>query len=296
MPDPEISIILPSYNEEKVIGGLIERINKLPLEQPYEVIVVDDCSTDDTVGAAEAAGARVVRHPVNSGNGASVKSGARAARGRTLVFLDGDGQHPPEDIPKLLEHIGEYDMAVGSRTKSSDTELVRNLGNWGLRQIARIVTGRKIPDLTSGFRAVKKARFLEFYKLYPQRYSYPTTITISMLRKGRFVKFVPLDTITRREKGTSNINPVRDGAHFIIIMLRIIMFFAPHRVFLPVGGLMMLGGAGLGLYQILTYGGVFGASITLSLGGIFIMLFGLLADLISTTMRNMAGYRPDEDE
>jgi glycosyltransferase involved in cell wall biosynthesis len=214
-----------------------------------------------------------------------VKTGVRRASGEVLLFMDGDGQHAPEEIPKLLEHLGEYDMVVGARSRSSDVALVRKLGNWGLIRAARIITGHKIDDLTSGFRAVKRGKFMEFFHLYPDRYSYPTTVTIAFLKSSYFVKYVSLSDIKKRKTGTSDINAFRDGMRFVYIMVRMLMLFSPQHIFLPFGLSLLFAGTCTAVYQIIRTGGIQGMSVILFMSGIFTFLIGLIAEQISAVRR-----------
>jgi glycosyltransferase involved in cell wall biosynthesis len=283
MTEPKISVIIPAYNEAAVIGDLVRRVSKV--DDRFEIIVVDDGSKDETGSEAREAGATVVHHPYNVGNGASIRTGAIRASGDVLLFMDGDGQHPPEEIPKLLENIGEYDMVVGARNRSSDTPLIRKFGNWGLIKVAQMITGHKIEDLTSGFRAVKRDKFMEFYHLYPNRYSYPTTITISFFRCSYFIKYVHVPGIKRRETGASDISPLRDGLRFIYIMVRALMLFSPQHLFLPLGALFTLGGFCFLIYQIVATGGIRGGGIILFISGVFTFLFGLMAEQIAAIRR-----------
>ncbi|GFK94866.1 Undecaprenyl-phosphate 4-deoxy-4-formamido-L-arabinose transferase [Fundidesulfovibrio magnetotacticus] len=282
-----VSIIIPAYNEAENIGGVVSRILSLEALRGYEVVVVDDGSADDTARAAEAAGARVVRHPYNLGNGASVKSGAAAANGDVFVFMDADGQHLPEDIPKLLEHVGDYDMVVGARTSESDVSRFRAFGNRVLIATAQFLVGRKIDDLTSGFRAVKRAAFEDFAHLFPQGYSYPTTITMALFSAGRFVKYVPLPTIRRRQGGASNIQPVRDGLRFLFIMLRMIMLFNPFKVFLPLAGLFLTLGLLNGLHDAWALQKITASSMLSLILGFFLLFFGIMTDQIARTRREL---------
>ncbi|MBI5055304.1 MAG: glycosyltransferase family 2 protein [Nitrospirae bacterium] len=278
MNQNKVSIVIPAYNEASVIGDVVRKIKAV--DPSYEVIVVDDGSQDGTSSIAQDAGARIIRHPYNIGNGASIKDGARCASGDVVVFIDGDGQHPPDEIPRLLEWIGEYDMVVGARTKKSRTSKFRNIGNSMLISVAQWITGRKIDDLTSGFRAIKREHLLEYLHLFPARYSYPTTITIAMFHGGHFVKYVPIDLITQRENGKSNIKPFRDFFKFIAIIFRIIMLFSPQRLFVPLGGLLFLLGVLVSGFQLWLTGGIQAAGTTLLLSSIYIACFGLLADQV----------------
>lgn len=284
-----VSCIIPAYNEGKAIREVVSEIRAA--YPTFELIVVDDGSRDITAEVAEQAGAKVIRHTYNIGNGAAIKTGIRNATGDVIVMLDADGQHPPQEISRLLEHIGPYDMAVGARTSQSKVSKFRSFGNWGLIRIAEFLTGTEIPDLTSGFRAIKRDKVMEFIHLFPNQYSYPTTITMCMLKSGYFVKFVPMDSIRRRELGTSNIKPFRDGMKFINIMVRIIMLFDPQKVFLPLGSFCFALGIFIALVQILTKLAVTGSAVMMVLSGLLIILFGLVADQVAAIRREMSRLR-----
>ncbi|MCE3233926.1 MAG: glycosyl transferase [Vampirovibrio sp.] len=284
-----VSCIIPAYNEGEAIREVVSEIQAVYPD--FELIVVDDGSRDNTAEVAEQAGAKVIRHTYNIGNGAAVKTGIRNATGDVIVMLDADGQHPPNEIARLLQHIGPYDMAVGARTSMSKVSKFRSFGNWGLIRIAEFLTGAEIPDLTSGFRAIKRDKVMEFIHLFPNQYSYPTTITMCMLKSGYFVKFVPMDSIRRRELGTSNIKPFRDGMKFINIMVRIIMLFDPQKVFLPLGSFCFLLGILIALVQILTKLAVTGSAVMMVLSGLLIVLFGLVADQVAAVRREMSRLR-----
>jgi len=281
--DMKISVVIPAYNEEEVIGEVVKRV--FAVDRSFEVIVVDDGSSDRTAEEAEKAGARVVRNPYNVGNGATIKNGARASTGDVVVFMDGDGQHPPEQIPSLLEHIGPYDMVVGARTARSDTSRFRNVGNWGLIQVAQWITGKKIDDLTSGFRAIKREWLEEFIHLFPNGYSYPTTITIALMQSGRFVKYIPMDSIKRRETGQSNIRPFKDALKFIYIIARVIILFSPQRFFLPLSGLALAAGLTVSALQLFFLGGIMSTGVILIMSSVYIGCFGLLVEQISMLRR-----------
>lgn len=285
-----VSVVVPAYNEAATIALVVGRI--LAVDPTYEVIVVDDGSADDTAGAAEAAGATVIRHTYNLGNGASVTSGSLAASGNVVVMIDADGQHPPEAIPRLLEHIGEYDMVVGARTRNSRTSKFRNFGNYFLNMLGRWVSGHPIVDLTSGFRAIKREHLLEYIHLFPARYSYPTTITMAMIQGRHFVKYVSLDVIQRREHGKSNIRPVRDFLRFINIMMRLLILFSPQKFFIPLSIVTAVGGVGLGLFQLIERGGLFGSSQLLLLSAVYFFCFGLLAEQLAALRRQQREILP----
>ncbi|MDI6688793.1 MAG: glycosyltransferase family 2 protein, partial [Desulfobacterales bacterium] len=194
------------------------------LNRHYEIIVVDDGSDDETANKAKEAGARIISHPYNIGNGAAVKTGIRKAHGKTLVMLDGDGQHAPEDIPQLLEKLGPYDMVVGTRTGKSERSFNRTIANRIYNLFATYVCKRKIEDLTSGFRAVKAEIARRFVSLLPNTFSYPTTITMAVVRSGYSLTYVPIKT--SRRTGKSKIKPFKDGPRFFLIILKIATMFS----------------------------------------------------------------------
>lgn len=281
-----VSVVIPAFNEGETISDIVQRVLKSCPKA--EVIVVDDGSADDTAKFAEQAGAKVLRHPYNIGNGASVKQGCLNATGDIVVLMDGDGQHQPEDIPTLLAAMDDYDMCVAARTKNSKTSKFRNFGNLMLNRIATMITGMKVMDLTSGFRAVKRDCLLECVHLFPKRYSYPTTITMALAQGNHFIKYEPMDSICKREHGQSNIRPFSDFIRFINIMMRMVILFSPQKFFLPLSLASTFLGISLGLYQLWHSGGVFGASLLLILSGVSFFCFGLLAEQLSA-LRRQAG-------
>ena len=286
----DVSVIIPCFNEEESIGEVVKKVQAI--SDDFEIIVCSDGSSDRTAEVASEAGAIVVEHTYNLGNGASVKTGASHASRPYLLFMDGDLQHPPEDIPKLLEPLPEYDMVVGSRFNKCNTDNVRNFGNFCLIKVAEIVSGYEIGDLTSGFRAVKRSAFMEFYHLYPQRYSYPTTITLSLLSTGHFVMFKPIENICRRETGASNISPFKDGMRFLQIILRVVMLFSPQKIFLPIALLLVLLGSVTSGLQLMMTGGIQSTGVIIVLAGLMLFLNGLLAEQISQ-LRIGLRTRPD---
>lgn len=281
----KVSVVIPAYNEERSIAEIVRRLRAV--DDSFEIIVVDDGSSDATAALAAEAGAQVVAHPYNIGNGAAVKTGVRQASGDVVVLMDADGQHDPSDIPTLLADIGPYDMVVGARTKESEVSAFRAFGNWGLVQVANYLAGMRIPDLTSGFRSIKRERMVEFLHLLPNTFSYPTTITLALLKSGYPVKWVPLKSIKKREQGESKIKPIRDGLRFVNIMLRVVMLFDPQKVFLPASGLLLVAGAMLIVYNVWATGGVQESSMLLIITGVFTFFFGLLAEQIAHLRREV---------
>ena len=281
----KFSIIIPAYNEEENIGKLIDAIKKCNFD--CEIIVVNDGSTDKTEEMAKAHGATIVRHPYNLGNGASIRSGIEASNSEVLVFMDADMQHEPQDIPQLLMDIGEYDMVVGARTKESYASGFRQIGNLILIKLAGYLTGKSILDLTSGFRAVKRDVALKFKYLFPQRYSYTTTLTLAMFMDGYFIKYTPLRTIKKREGGISKIRPFRDGFRFINIIMRMVMLFNPQKIFLPASLIFLVTGL------IMTIGDIRNkniqeSTILIIIVGTFLFFFSFVADQIAHIQRQLS--------
>jgi len=279
---PAISVVIPAYNEKEGIATVVTNIqNAMDLmNRLYEIIVVDDGSEDETADRARRAGARVISHPYNIGNGAAVKTGIRAARGEILVILDGDGQHDPTDISRLIEKVGPYDMVVGARTSESETSLHRNLANRIYNRLATYVCGRKIEDLTSGFRAINARIARSFVYLLPNTFSYPTTITLAVVRSGHSLAYVPIKASKR--SGKSKIKLLRDGARFFLIIVKIATLFAPMRIFIPVSVSMFLTGFIWGLVKILVYGGRYGpTSAMLMTMAVVIFMVGLVSEQVA---------------
>jgi len=273
----EVSIVIPAFNEAAAIGTCVRDL--LSAAAWREIVVVDDGSTDGTAAAAEGAGARVVRHPYNKGNGAAVKSGIRAITGPYVLIMDGDGQHQPADARRITERLGEYDLVVGARTTGSQAGMTRQAGNALLNRLAGLLTERDIPDLTSGFRGARRECLLEFLHLLPNGFSTPTTTTMAFIRAGYSVAFEPIQARTR--VGTSKIRLSRDGPRFLLIMLRVMTVFSPLRVFLPIALASFLTGVGYALWTIATQRHVTNSSVLLIMLAVIVFLVGLVSEQVS---------------
>jgi glycosyltransferase involved in cell wall biosynthesis len=274
----EVSIVLPVFNEAAGLAELIGKIHDLKLPRA-EVIVVDDGSSDQSAEIALSAGANVIRHPYNIGNGAAIKSGMRAARGRLIVLMDGDGQHKPEDIPNLLAETTKYDMVVGARAKGSKLRLHRYAANTIYNLLASYVTQFKVKDLTSGFRVLSRRDALRFIDLLPNTFSYPTTLTLAFLRSGLTLNYVPIQTLYRA--GQSKISLVSDGVRFFLIIAKIATLFSPFRIFLPVSAFFFFTGFGYYLYTYITEHRFTNMGVFLLTTAVIVFMLGLVSEQIA---------------
>ena len=278
MADPSgVSIVIPAYNEADVIGDVV---SSLGAAAPWhEIIVVDDGSRDATAARAAAAGAAVVKHPYNKGNGAAVKSGIRKATGDYVLIIDGDGQHPPEDARRIVSRLGEYDLVIGARATVTQASLMRRVGNGALNWLASYLTGRPIPDLTSGFRGARRSGLCEFIHLLPNGFSTPTTTTLAFIKAGYNVAFEPVEA--RSRVGQSKIRLARDGAKFFMIILKIVTIFSPLRIFVPLAGITILTGLAYGLWNVVAHARIPNGAVLLILFGVMVFLVGLVSEQIS---------------
>jgi len=273
-----VSVIVPAFNESASIEALVSGLRRAG--SWHEILVVDDGSTDDTGRRAAQAGARVIRHPYNKGNGAAVKTGIRQATGGLVLILDADGQHPPSDAVRLVAGLGEYDLVVGARSSSTQASGARRVGNAILNAIAGYLAERRIPDLTSGFRAARREHLLEFLHLLPNGFSTPTTTTLAFLRAGYSVHFEPIDAGVRQ--GHSKIRLGADGLQFFVILFKVITIFSPMRIFLPLSAASLALGGLYAVWTISTQSHVTNSSVLLILLSVIIFLVGLVSEQISS--------------
>ncbi len=278
--DPEVSVVIPAYNEEPAIAETISKIKRL--HPDFEILVVDDGSSDATAQKAKDAGAMVIRHPYNIGNGAAVKTGIRHAKGRYVVLMDGDGQHRPEDIKRIISHLGTYDLVVGARDGKGQASIGRRIANWCYNKMASYVGKFPIRDLTSGFRAFETATVRRYLYLFPNTFSYPTTSTLAYLRSGLTIKYVPIKVMKR--KGKSKISILRDGTRFVLIILRIATLYSPLRVFLPISLFFFTVGTMYYGYTYTFYNRFTNMSALLLSVSVMVFLLGLISEQI-TQMR-----------
>jgi len=277
-----VSVVIPAYNEGQTIGQVIGAAREQCPDA--EVVVVDDASSDDTAEQAAAAGARVIRRPYNIGNGAGVKTGIRASTGDVIVVLDGDGQHDPADIPRLLAYVGPYDMVVGERGRTGQENMVRWLGNSLLNRLGSYLVGVEMRDLTSGFRAMRRDVITEFLHLLPNRFSWPTTSALAFAKAGYAVRFVPV-AVHKRAAGTSSQRLLPNGIKFVLIIMRIATLFSPLRIFFPIFLLleaMALAAYGWSVARGAAWLHLPPSTVMFFLGGIVLFLFGLISEQIAS--------------
>ncbi len=278
-----LSIILPARNEAPGLRRLLPQLcEQFP---DAEIILVDDGSTDDTASVGEEFGIRVIRHPYNKGNGAAVKTGARHASGKILVFMDCDGQHQANDIPALLEFLGKgFDMAIGARDWSSQANLGRGVANKIFNFLASWMVGHEIPDLTSGFRAVVADKFLDYLHMLPNGFSYPTTITMAFFRAGHSVCYVPVNVQQRMATGDSHISPVRDGLRFLLIIFRVGTLYSPLKLFVPISAFFFILGSSYYLFTFISTHRFTNMSALLLITSLLVFLIGLVSEQITNLL------------
>ena len=280
---PLVSIIIPAYNEELTIVHLLNELEAYTSE--FEIIVVNDASSDKTSQLLNNfEKIKIITHPYNKGYGAALKTGIRAASGEFVLTMDADGQHRPEEIPKLLEHINNFDMIVGARQKNSHNEWIRIPGKWILSKVANYLSGMIIPDINSGFRIMRKDCVKDFIHILPNGFSFSTTITLALINAGFNVKYVPILAAPRNE-GKSTVRQGRDGAITLLLITRCISLFNPLKVYIPAAIAILLPSFFYALYGLIAYMSFPKTAIVGFLTGIIIIFFGILSDQIAVIRR-----------
>ncbi|HEX6996740.1 MAG TPA: glycosyltransferase family 2 protein [Gammaproteobacteria bacterium] len=282
-----LSIIIPARNEAQSLRTLLPALRQLLPEA--EIIVVNDGSSDSTSAVCRECSVNEIKHQYGIGNGAAVKTGVRAATGDLLLLMDGDGQHDPRDIPRLLQKLAEgYDMVVGARTPDSQASIGRSWANRLYNRVASWMTNHHIPDLTSGFRLARADRFREFLHLLPNGFSYPTTVTMAFFRAGYSVAYVPIRAASRI--GRSHIRPLQDGTRFLLIIFKIGTLYSPLKLFLPVSAAFFVTGLSYYVFTYVTQGRFTNMSALMFTTSVVVFLIGLVSEQITQLI-----YQPIRD-
>jgi glycosyltransferase involved in cell wall biosynthesis len=277
----DVTILIPAYNEEEAIGPVIAEVKEAMKKYrgDYEVLVVDDASSDATFERAKAEGVRVVRRPVRGGSGASRRTGIEAAQGEIVVMLDGDGSYDAKDIPELLKYFPDYDQVNGARMSEKGTlKLLRAPAKWFIRMLACYLTRTEIPDLNTGLKAFKKEIMKKYLWVLPDGFSCVTTMTLAFLSNGHAVKYVPANY--RKRIGKSKFHPIKDSASYLNTVLRMVMYFNPLRVFMPASFLLLLFAIVKSIASFSTTSTLQESDVILFVGALMLAALGLIADLI----------------
>lgn len=285
----ELTVIIPAYNEEKGIRQTILELLPLAIESNWKILVINDGSTDNSVNElTDIADITIISHPYNKGYGAALKTGINFAETEWVALYDADGQHRPEDLERLFNGLGDYDMVIGERGKDSHHDRMRKPGKWILTKTANFLTGRKIPDLNSGLRIIKKDIIIKLLHLFPDGFSFSTTSTIAFLNMGFNVGYIPIKV--NKRKGKSSVRQIKHGSGTLLLILRLIVLFNPLKVFIPVS--LFLFSAGL-IYEII-YGivlipgiKILPAALLAFISGILVFFFGLVVDQISEMRKHL---------
>jgi glycosyltransferase involved in cell wall biosynthesis len=276
-----ISIIVPAYNEEKGIHSLLENLKSLG--EQYEIIVVDDGSTDNTPAfVSKFNDVKLVRHDSNRGYGAALKTGISNSSGDEIIIIDADGTYPENHIPNLVNIMneGDFEMVVGARNASNvNMPFVRKPAKWFIGKLAQYLSGVKIPDLNSGLRIMKKSAVEKFLNILPNGFSFTTTITLAMLTNGYAVKYTPINYLMR--KGKSKIRPIRDTLNFIQLIIRSVLYFNPLKIFVPLSIFLALFAFAVLVLSWLLLGRVMDVTFgVILMTAVMVLAIGMLADLI----------------
>ena len=277
----KITVIVPAFNEESGIVSTIKDVkeNLASSKYEYEIIVVDDCSEDNTKEMARKEKVKVIEHRQNKGYGASIKTGINNSDGKFIAIIDADGSYKAEDLSNLIKNMQDNDMVIGARTKpGAKISLLRKIDKFFLTLLASYLVETKIPDLNSGLRIMKRDKLKDFLKILPNKFSFTTTATIAFLNSNLKVSFIPIDYKKRR--GKSKIRPINDTLNFIQLIISTVLYFNPLKIFVPVSILLFASGIAVLLYSHLFLAQIMDVTtVVLILGSIQILAIGMIADL-----------------
>ena len=295
--EPAVAVVIPVYNEEAQLAGVLDRLLEVRGSQPWDIVVVDDGSTDGTAErlAAYRGRVRVVRHRSNRGYGAALKTGILSTRARDVLFMDSDGQHSPDLIPEMLNRLKDHEFVIGERKTHAGIPWVRRPGKLVLRVVVSFLVGRQIDDVNCGFRGGRRRIYLRMLELLPDGFSFSTTSLVYALKSRSSVSFLPIPSQPRG--GFSTVRIVHDGLTTLLLSLRLIMLFSPLRAFLLPAFLLILAGCVYEAYILAAKGlHVEGGAILSFLAGIILFHFGLLADQIASLRKEISAQAGLLDE
>lgn len=284
MQKPEISVIIPAYNEETGLQNTLEKIARLGLFEKYEFIVVDDGSTDRTAEVASGFPLRLIQHETNKGYGAALKTGIRKSRGSKVIFMDSDGQHDPAFLPQMAEMLDHYDMVIGERTSDSFQVKARSGGKKLIRWVGEYLIEQKLPDFNSGFRGFQRDLILSLLHIMPNGFSFSTTSTLAFLKESYTIGKIPIK-VSERVGRASTVKFLKDGPKTFLLLFRLTMLFNPLKVFFPGSVVLFIAGMLWGIHGYTMFGRFPNTATILIISGIFLFFIGLLADQISVMNR-----------
>lgn len=280
----KVSVIIPLYNEETGIRKLLDRVVELKYHEKYEVIVVNDGSTDNSLEVIKEYPVKVLSHSVNKGYGAALKTGIRRATGDLIVMLDSDGQHDPQHVPTVVEMLKDHDMVIGTRGKDSYTVKSREAGKRIIRLVGEYLVEQKLPDYNSGYRGFHRELLEQFIHMFPNGFSFSTTSTLAFLKEGFNIGTFPI-TVEKRLGRGSTVKFLKDGPKTIMLILRIIMLFNPLKIFLPSSAIIFLAGLAYGVAGYFLAGRFPNSALLIIILAFFLFFIGLVADQVSILTR-----------
>jgi glycosyltransferase involved in cell wall biosynthesis len=280
----KVSVIIPVFNEEVGIKRLLDKMIDLRFHELYEILVINDGSSDHSLEVLKKYPVKVYSHSVNKGYGAALKTGIRKANGEKIVILDSDGQHDPAQIPRIADLLDDNELVIGTRDKDSFQVRTRQVGKRMIRWVGEYLVEQKLPDYNSGYRGFQKDLIKSMLHIMPNGFSFSTTSTLAFLKEGYAIGTIPIK-VEERVGRTSNVKFFKDGAKTIMLILRIIMLFNPLKIFFPASIIITAAGIVYGIYGYLIAERFSNGAIVLTILGMFLFFIGLVADQISIMNR-----------